>query len=113
MMSFLQIVDHGIGSGFRVFVRNQLGKFRRGVENHPGILFERTKRFAPFGRLIDMPRHGNGTVGCLLILAELPLAGQTHGTHLNRTSILDNSSEHGLNSTKSAYSIYRAVSTSF
>ncbi len=87
MMAFPQIVDHGIGSGFRVFVGDQLGEFRRGVENHPGVLFERTKRFAPFGRLIDMPWHGDRSVRRFVILGELPLAGHANGTELDRTSV--------------------------
>jgi len=87
MMAFPQIVDDGIRSGLRVFVRDQLGEFRRGIEDHSGILFERAKRLAPFGRLIDMPRHCDDTVGRFVILAELPLAGHADGTQLNRTPI--------------------------
>ena len=87
MMAFLQIVDNGIGSGFRVFVGDQLGKFRRGVENHSSVLFEWTKRFAPFRRLIDMPWHGDAAVRRFVILGELPLAGHADGTELNGTSI--------------------------
>ena len=87
MMAFQQVVDNSIGSGFRVFVGDDLGKSWRGIENHSGILFQRTECLAPFGRLIDMPRHGDAAVRRFIILAELPLAGHADGTKLNRTSI--------------------------
>ena len=87
MMAFPQIVHNRISSRFRVFVGDQLGKFRRGVENHPRVVFEWTERFAPLGRLIHMPCHGDAAVWRFVILGKLPLAGHANGTQLNRTPI--------------------------
>ena len=87
MVAFQQIVDHGVGSACRVFVRDQLGKFRRRVENHASVLFERDKRPAASGCLVDMPCHRDAAVRRLVILPELALAGHADGTDLDRTSI--------------------------